>query len=457
MTKVFILYSRKDKDFVEKLKHNLINDGISVTDAFDPIKFNVGQLVSESILKELNAADYALVIISPNYSGSGDMFFLGMAEALKNNNFVIPLKIDKSSKIPFDLMSKQYVDFSNSFEEAYYELANFFKKQEQQKQQETIKIDKLVQGIVTKAKSYENLKDIIGAYNNGNLVLFCGAGISYDAGIPTWNKLLEELLERFVGETDKRQISKSDLANLFQNKLKVSPLILGKHLKFGLGDEFTTIVRDILYQDCNDNSKTIDEIVELSRARRNRKTLKAIITFNFDDLIEKKMKNEKIDYRTIFAEGERFEENEIPIYHPHGFLPRNIKLTKDNEIVFSEDTYHTQFIDPFSWGNLVQLNYLNNSTCLFVGISLTDPNMRRLLDVSMRKNGKNEKNHYIIRKHYTNYDLYSDTKNKVDSENKMLKLIEHIEEKDANSLGFNVIWVDEFSEIPEILNNIYSV
>lgn len=441
--KVFISYSIEDRDFVGKLKAKLNNNNIIVIDSFDSKTFSPGITWVENISKTINSADYALVIIS-SHSSDEDLFFLGLAEGLKSKNFVIPLKIDKNSKIPLDLMGRRYLDFSEGkFELPFHQLLTFLSEQQKT--------------ITNISNENTNLENIRNAYNNGNLVLFCGAGISRDAGIPTWNILLEESLEKAISKMNQQQVSNNELADLFQNKIKVSPLILGKYLKMGLENNFTTIVRDILYQDCNNKSKTIDEIVELSRARGNRKTLKAIITFNFDDLIEEKMKREKIDYKTIFKEGERFEDNEIPIYHPHGFLPRNIELTKDNEIVFSEDDYHTQFIDPFSWGNLVQLNSLNNNTCLFVGISLTDPNMRRLLDVSMRKNGKNERNHYIVKKHYTNNDLYSDKKSKIDNENKMLKIIEYIEEKDANALGLNLIWVDEFSEIPKILNKIYSV
>ena len=464
MIKVFISYSTKDKDFVEKLKVKLQRNNIDVIYSSNHMIFSdrMGMMWYENISKTINSADYALVIIS-SHSTYKDLFFLGLAEGLKNKNFVIPLKIQSDCEIPPTLLNKEYLDFSDpiQFESTFEQLLKFLGVQQKPitygrnsiRKNTNISID---DNNLNEIKTDVNLKNIRDAYNNGNLVLFCGAGISYDAGIPTWNKLLEELLEKAISEMNEQQVLNNELADLFQNKIKVSPLILGKYLKMGLENNFTTIVRDILYQDCNKKSKTIDEIVELSRARRNRKTLKAIITFNFDDLIEEKMKSEKIDYKTIFKEGERFEDNEIPIYHPHGFLPRNIKLTKDNEIVFSEDTYHTQFIDPFSWGNLVQLNYLNNNTCLFVGISLTDPNMRRLLDVSMRKNGKNEKNHYIIKKHYTNNDLYSDKKSKTDNENKMLKIIEYIEEKDANALGFNLIWINEFSEIPKILNKIYS-
>ncbi len=283
------------------------------------------------------------------------------------------------------------------------------------------------------------------------MTLFCGAGISYDAGIPTWNTLLKSLLkEVYSDNTDVPDID-TRLANLFQKRINVSPLILAQYLKTLLGKKFTTTVRDTLYKNCTDKSSTVDAISELSRPKRERKPLRAIITFNFDDLIEENLAKEKIDFKCIFSEGERFTDKQIPIYHPHGCLPRKKNLTSKNEIVFSEDAYHSQFIDPFSWSNLVQLNHLNNCTCLFTGISLTDPNMRRLLDVSIRKNGKGEKNHYIIKKRYSIEDLYPENEGVKIKDQKLIPVIENIEEQDANNLGFKVIWINSFKEIPEIL------
>ena len=80
--------------------------------------------------------------------------------------------------------------------------------------------------------------------------------------------------------------------------------------------------------------------------------------------------------------------------------------------------------------------------------------MRRLLDVSIRKNGKREKNHYIIKKRYKLSDLYSENEAKNIKDEKVIPIIENIEEQDANELGFNVIWIDEHTEIPNILKEI---
>lgn len=96
-------------------------------------------------------------------------------------------------------------------------------------------------------------------------------------------------------------------------------------------------------------------------------------------------------------------------------------------------------IDPYSWSNLIQLNTFSANICLFIGISLSDPNLRRLLDISWRKNQRCK--HYIIMKK-------PPQKNKADEITTMLF------EQDANSLGLNVIWCSDFSEIPNILYGI---
>lgn len=451
MTKVFISHSYQDKKFVNQLTTRLREDGIQVWT--DEKELAVGDNIQEKISDAIKKTDYFIVVLSKNSTNSNWVNFELSATRLKEisqeQNIILPVLIE-DCEIPFSLRDRLYSDFRRSFEEGYSKLITALKTQTTKKYQETDRvIDKF------KPESYEfQIKNLKDAYNNGNLTLFCGAGISYDAGIPTWNTLLKSLLKAVYSDNHDVPDLDTRLANLFQKRINVSPLILAQYLKTLLGKKFTSTVRDTLYKDCNDKSKIVDSISELSRQKRNRKPLKAIITFNFDDLIEEKLTKEKIDFKTIFTEGERYKEEEIPIYHPHGFLPRSKNLTSKNEVVFSEDAYHSQFIDPFSWSNLVQLNHLNNSTCLFIGISLTDPNMRRLLDVSIRKNGKGEKNHYIIKKRYTIEELYPESEIVKLKDKKVIPVIESIEEQDANNLGFNVIWINQFKEIPEILNEI---
>ena len=79
-------------------------------------------------------------------------------------------------------------------------------------------------------------------------------------------------------------------------------------------------------------------------------------------------------------------------------------------------------------------------------MSLTDPNLRRLLDVANRKNPNKSINHFIIKKTLSP----KNGKDRVDD------LAEFLEEQDANELGLNVIWVNEFKEIAPVIKSISS-
>ncbi|EAT59658.1 TIR domain-containing protein [Chlorobium ferrooxidans] len=451
MIKVFISHSSQDKKFLDRLTTALKNDGVQTWRADKEV--TAGENIQEKINDAISNTDYFIVLLSKHSTSSSWVNFELSAilnrEVSKQQRIILPVLIEDCD-IPFSLRDRLFADFRFSFEEGYEKLIRALKQKE----------TKSYQGVKREVEkfqpdSYEfQIRNLREEYNRGNLSLFCGAGISYDAGIPTWNTLLKSLLrEVYSDNTDVPDID-TRLANLFQKRINVSPLILAQYLKTLLGKKFTSTVRDTLYKNCTDKSSTVDAISELSRPKRERKPLRAIITFNFDDLIEENLAKEKIEFKCIFSEGERFTDKQIPIYHPHGCLPRKKNLTSKNEIVFSEDAYHSQFIDPFSWSNLVQLNHLNNCTCLFTGISLTDPNMRRLLDVSIRKNGKDEKNHYIIKKRYSIEDLYPENDAVKIKDQKLIPVIENIEEQDANNLGFNVIWINSFKEIPEILKEI---
>ncbi|MDY7033682.1 MAG: SIR2 family protein [Thermodesulfobacteriota bacterium] len=329
--------------------------------------------------------------------------------------------------------------------------------------------------------------DLIEAYKEERLVLVLGAGVSADHGLPSWNTLLQKLLlSTFMSETSQSKEKSQVLAKIFTEFFSPSPLVAARYLRtFYESDNesnkmpFDEAVRNAIYDEINlkKSSKTINEIVNLCVAPGKSPNLDSIITYNYDDLIEYHLSKLKIDvpYKSVFDVGMNPTTKELPIYHVHGFLPQDVKLEKNNKVTLSEDVYHQQYSDIYSWNNIVQINKFRDCKCLFIGISFTDPNLRRLLDISKQQKGSNAESHYIIRKKYNlnkieeniskildqNADLFDEKVKanlKLDETVKYLvKVIEMFEENDAKSFDVGTIWVKEWDEIPKILRSIRSL
>ena len=93
-------------------------------------------------------------------------------------------------------------------------------------------------------------------------------------------------------------------------------------------------------------------------------------------------------------------DGELPIYHVHGYLQQDGKLNEQNQITFGELVYHKQYVDIYSWNNIVQINKFRDANCLFIGTSLTDPNTRRLLDIARKQKGEKNETHFVFKQRY---------------------------------------------------------
>ena len=338
---------------------------------------------------------------------------------------------------------------------------------------------------VNRILNKQQILNLIDAYGNEQLVLVLGAGISVDHELPSWNTLLEKLLiNTFEIREDNHSNSISILlATLFVDFFTPSPLVAARFLKknyqVGIKDKTTSFeeaVRAAIYEeiDLTKESNTFKEIRQLCVAPGKSPNLDSIITYNYDDILEKYLSDSNIEipFKSIYSVGMNPRHRELPIYHVHGFLPQNCSLDETNKITLSEDIYHQQYNDVYSWNNIIQINKFRDNVCLFIGVSLTDPNLRRLLDIAMLQKGDSDKHHYIIRKKYNlrvveqyilktmdqNQELY-DTKMRGDIEldelvERLVNIVENFEENDALSFGVSTIWVQDYNEIPEIINKI---
>ena len=295
--RVFISYSHKDRLFAKKIADKLSENGVEVwIDIYD---ISVGANIAEKINNALKSVDYFIVILSKESTRSNSVGYelsaILMNEVTKKETIVIPLLIE-DCEIPTSLKDRLYIDFRNDFTSNFQRLLHsiYLSKKD------SYKDNKQKNNSVVKTYEYE-ISSLQNEFRNGNLALFCGAGISYDAGVPTWNMLLKSLLKEIYGNDSQISELDSKLAHIFQYRMGVSPLILAQYLKIMLDKKFIETVRDKLYENCTDKSALINSIIELIRPRRNRKNLVSIINFNFDDLIEEKLSKEKLLLKQFIA------------------------------------------------------------------------------------------------------------------------------------------------------------
>lgn len=326
--------------------------------------------------------------------------------------------------------------------------------------------------MISHFKKPNYINEVREKYIKGELVLVLGAGVSISCGLPDWDKLLQLLLAKTF---EKDQSSADTLANIFDSVFNLNNLIVGRFLDgYYKGKDFQSEIRNTLYSNLKKvNSTLVEEIVNMCSEGKDSTKLDSIITYNFDDILEEaiKTKSEHVHFRSIFNEFKSQTENDLFIYHVHGYLPRDGTLSKLNKITFSENSYHTQYSDTYSWQNLIQINKFRDKTCLFIGNSLTDPNLRRLLDIS---NAQKEigKCHYIIKcrndfssvkrklqTYLTNKDSNSVNRlfallDEPGYTKSLCEVIENFEEKDALSFNIKTLWVDDHNSTHLMLKKI---
>lgn len=344
-------------------------------------------------------------------------------------------------------------------------------------------VQKLKKFSAQRTSQQKQLLSIIDSYRKGRLVLVLGAGISIEHGLPDWSTLLQKLLLSTIPDIEETADRYRVLAEIFTKLFSPNPLIAARYLHNYYRNEnhedphaFEKAIRAAIYEeiDMSKESELLKEIRQLCVAPGKSPTLDSIITYNYDDLLESYLTSIGIDIRfsPIHAAGMNPSPDELPIHHVHGYLPKEVDLTEKNRVTLSEDLYHQQYSDIYGWSNLVQINKFKDLNCIFIGISFSDPNLRRLLDIAKVQRGDTEIHHYHFRKRYHKGEIEDKLKGFLDQHKDILDekekaelkldetvthlvtIMEKFEEIDAASFGVGTFWVNQYDEIPEYMAKI---
>lgn len=258
-------------------------------------------------------------------------------------------------------------------------------------------------------------------FQQGQNTLFVGAGLSCSLGVPGWGRLLKSLNQQVRKKVDDYPSYLS-----IKNDSNGSYLIAARFLNdIAVRSKLSFIseIRKRLYRKYRLDSDLMNSVMEL--LKRNR--IGEVITYNYDTLLEQRMTRDKIKNTPINGQNRRVK-NAIPVMHVHGLIHPTDK-DFDEGVVLSEEEYHRLYNDSYHWANVTQLYALTHTTCIFVGLSMTDPSLRRLLDIAYQQ-GSKDVDHYafLIRKEF---DCHKET------------------EEIFSQMGVNIIWCEDKDDVPK--------
>lgn len=263
----------------------------------------------------------------------------------------------------------------------------------------------------------ETYQSLLKAASAEGLVLFIGAGVNAGKKI-LWRdllmKLFDEAMEQAIfghlSDKDKRTLRTWVFEHRCLNYYEIAELT-----KFAFGHANNKKLKKFLYSHSinnNEKNKLLEAVAELCTSD----VVQAVVTYNFDDYLEKEViskipedqkKNnawriivhfadQTLDLNQATSNGNQTDEQpkaseavnhpckRLDFYHVHGFIPleEHRKFGPNNQVVFSQEEYFLNMLNPHSWQTTTQLHFLRNYNCLFIGASLSDINMSRLLSYS---------------------------------------------------------------------------
>jgi hypothetical protein len=339
----------------------------------------------------------------------------------------------------------------------------------------------------------EYLNNLRNSYTNKGLVIFLGAGVSKSIGLPDWRETLRFLSINMMSQKVQRAARRTEPSKpepyydlIISTRKQIEKvasldkplLMLARTIKNEYGDDLPYMIARTFYRRIYNlnrreihmsragreysipsylpSSSLVDALVSLCRPEKDVQGIQAIINYNFDDLVETILQKEKIKCLTIKSPHDAIPSGTLPSFHVHGILPHSIFLKRGQykkkdlgNFVFSEDEYHEEYSNPYRWSNMTQMNWMSRHTGLFIGLSMEDPNLRRLIDVTHRQYPDLKNYAIVVRKSPVN-------KNNSSKLAILRNLFEQVETTAYERIGINVIWVDRYEDVPVVLKKICS-
>ncbi len=215
------------------------------------------------------------------------------------------------------------------------------------------------------------------AAHDGDITLFVGAGVSTEAQLPSWAALVKGLLDGSAGELDQEDRSLWIDAILAEGPLAAAAIARALRPSDA---EFRRALREALYGGSNPGDFVPGALAQqIAWLKKRLGSQLRIATANYDGLLEVALEKAGLDpvsYVRRWAEP----EGRAAVWHLHGRLMRNDADTAwltEGQLVLTEGDYARSA--HATWPEDFVAECLRTSLCVFVGLSMTDPNFIRWL------------------------------------------------------------------------------
>lgn len=216
-----------------------------------------------------------------------------------------------------------------------------------------------------KEQFLRNIQILKAAITERKLVVFAGAGISADAGVPTWGELIAELKKDIDIPKDETDFLR--IAQLYYNERQHK--------------EFIDRIRAILKHKKLRYNEIHQEIFNLNPEH--------IITTNFNDLLEQVIKSKAYPFSVIKKDNEfPYARNTKLLVKMHGDLDEANLVIKEDD--YLEYAANHPLIESFIKGVFA------TKVVLFIGYGFSDLNLKILLDGVRNVLGKDFQNAYLL-------------------------------------------------------------
>ncbi|MGF1708377.1 SIR2 family NAD-dependent protein deacylase [Enterovibrio baiacu] len=200
------------------------------------------------------------------------------------------------------------------------------------------------------------MEDLIRSYKDGNVILFVGAGVSKNLGLPTWSELINKIAEELGYDPD--------IYSTFGESLA-----LAEYYRIKKG----TIGPLRSWMDTNWHSSAVDlPSSEIHKSIANAK-FPIIYTTNYDRWIERSLELYDKKYTKIASVSDipQIKNGITQVIKFHG------DFDNDESIVLDESSYYERLEFESPLDIKLRADVLGKSV-LFIGYSLADVNLRFL-------------------------------------------------------------------------------